>query len=279
MWKYVNLSTSIFLMGFTGLFAKLIRLAPEEIMLGRGIIASIAIGLFMLLTKKSFCVRKESRWPMVISGVLLVVHWVLFFYALQLSTIAIGMISLYTFPVMTAILEPLFFKDKIQLKELISAGVVFVGICIIAPSFSLSDTYFVGMLLGVLSAILYAIRNIMCRQILDTHGAPNVMFYHCVVVSLALSPLLLFRPFIVSAEAINLLLVFGIVFTAFAHTMWVANFKYFKATTTGIMACLAPVIGALAAMPMLEEPLNLNLLIGGTLILFTSVYEVSKPRV
>ena len=46
-------------------------------------------------------------------------HWVTYFYALQWSNVAIGMLSLFTYPVITALLEPLFFNTRFQLRHLI----------------------------------------------------------------------------------------------------------------------------------------------------------------
>ncbi len=263
-------------MGFTALFAKLIHLHPEEIMLGRGLIAAMALGLFMFITKQSFYVNKGSRWAIGISGVCLVTHWVTFFHSVQISSVAIGMISLYTFPVISSILEPVFFREKIRGKDIVSAGFVFLGIWIIAPSISLSDSNFIAILFGLLSATLYAARNIMSRRILETHSAATLMFYHCVIVSLVLSPLLVLRSIEMSLESLSFLLLFGTVFTAFAHTIWVSNFKYFKVTTTGIISCLAPVMGALIAIPLFGEGIDMNLVLGGGVILLTSVYEIAK---
>jgi drug/metabolite transporter (DMT)-like permease len=44
---------------------------------------------------------------MLLCGLLMCVHWVTYFHAMQVSTVAIGMIALYTYPVMSVLLEPL----------------------------------------------------------------------------------------------------------------------------------------------------------------------------
>ena len=49
---------------------------------------------------------------LIVSSLFMAGHWITYFYALKLSNVAIGMLSLYTFPVMIAFLEPVFLKVK-----------------------------------------------------------------------------------------------------------------------------------------------------------------------
>ena len=60
-------------------------------------------------------------------------HWVTYFYALQWSNVAIGMLSLFTYPVITALLEPLILKTKFQKHHLILGFIVLIGVYFLAP--------------------------------------------------------------------------------------------------------------------------------------------------
>ena len=57
-------------------------------------------------------------------------HWITYFYALKFSNVAIGMLSLYTFPVMTALLEPFFIKVKLDPERLRPADVTLQIPCV-----------------------------------------------------------------------------------------------------------------------------------------------------
>ena len=76
------------------------------------------LALFLLLTKQPLNFTKRWSFPLVVAGVFLGTHWVTYFYALQWSNVAIGMLSLFTFPVITACLEPLFLKTKFKWRHL-----------------------------------------------------------------------------------------------------------------------------------------------------------------
>ena len=67
----------------------------------------------------------------------MVAHWVTYFYALKLSNVAIGMLSMFTFPVMTALLEPFFTKQKINSIHIALALLVLIGIYFLVPDFSI----------------------------------------------------------------------------------------------------------------------------------------------
>ena len=51
-------------------------------------------------------------------------HWVTYFYALKLSNVALGVLSLYTFPIFTAILEPVFLKIKLMYMTILVSYVM-----------------------------------------------------------------------------------------------------------------------------------------------------------
>ena len=55
------------------------------------------------------------------------VHWVTYFYALKLSNVALGVLSLYTFPIIIALLEPLFLKVKFDPIYILLGLMVLIG--------------------------------------------------------------------------------------------------------------------------------------------------------
>ena len=70
--------------------------------------AGLAFLFFTLLLRWKSALKQaipaKDRWLMLGGGVLIAIHWVTYFVALQLSSVAIGMLSLFTYPVITAIL-------------------------------------------------------------------------------------------------------------------------------------------------------------------------------
>ena len=117
-------------------------------------------------------------------------HWMTYFYSLQVSNVAIAVISLYTFPVITAFLEPLLLKSRFHKSHLVSGLLVIVGIYILTPEFDFKSDYFRGAAVGVVSALCYALRNIIIKPKVHSYNQSSIMFFQMLVVSLLLIPTL-----------------------------------------------------------------------------------------
>ena len=118
-----------FLAGFTGLFARTIPADALSITQMRCTVAVLCFCVFMGLTRRSL--RLESRgqyvgiWGL---GLLMGAHWASYFHGMQVSSIAIGMLAFFSYPVITVLLEPLFARTKISLVDIVAAALVLIGV-------------------------------------------------------------------------------------------------------------------------------------------------------
>lgn len=149
----------------SGVLGKYINLSAETIILFRAFLAAVFIYGFCKFKKIDLKLKsKKDRLSLVLVGFFMGAHWVTYFYALKLSNVAIGMLSMYTFPVITAFLEPLFTKSKLNLIHVVLATLVLIGMFVLVPEFSLENTYLQGILFGVVSAFCYSLRNLMLKK-------------------------------------------------------------------------------------------------------------------
>jgi len=97
---------AVFLLSLNGLFAKLIPLDALSITQLRSVIAVFGFLAFGLVRKRKLRVKNlKQQFGVAFLGLLLGLHWITFFHAMQVSTVAIGMLSLFSFPIMTILLE------------------------------------------------------------------------------------------------------------------------------------------------------------------------------
>ncbi|EPR74018.1 hypothetical protein ADIWIN_0978 [Winogradskyella psychrotolerans RS-3] len=174
-------------------------------------------------------------------------HWLFYFYALKRSNVAIGMISLFTFPVIIALLEPLFSKVKLDPIHIVLGLMVLLGIYILAPDFDLESSQLQGILFGVLSAICYALRILMLKGHIATYNGTMLMFYQVVVLTVVLAPVLYFMDTSNITTQYPYVLLLAIVTTVIGHTMFVNSLKYFKASTASIIGSTQPIFGIIIA--------------------------------
>jgi drug/metabolite transporter (DMT)-like permease len=109
-----ELNIAVFIMGFTTLFPRLINLPALVIIFGRSLIALLGLFFFMKIFHKKFNFTLERNFGLlVLSGIFLAFHWVTLFASIQISTVCVGILSFYTYPVITVFLESIIFKTKV----------------------------------------------------------------------------------------------------------------------------------------------------------------------
>ena len=266
--------SAVFIFGLTALFSRIIDLPAVDITFLRSVFAFIAIGIFIRLKGESLLLQStRSYFIALMLGGLLASHWVTYFHAMQVSSVAVGVISLYTFPVITVFLEPLFHGERPHLKDILSALAVFLGIYLMVPEFSYDNATFQGIFWGVLSAFLFALRNIIHGRFFTHHSARHALFYQSITVVVVLLPFSAGGVPEVSLLEWQLLLLLGVLFTALPHTLFAHSLLYLKAKTASLVACIQVVYATLFAAIFLHEWPSVGTAAGGLIIVSAAMFE------
>jgi len=183
----LSIHIAIFLFGFAGIFPKIISLPIAVIMSGRVLIAAFAIGIYLLYTKQSFKLKATSHyWALAALGALYAIHAVAFYLGIRLSTVAIGLLSSSTFPVFVALLEPIYLKEPINVKELPLILSSFAGLLLVIPQFDFHYKMTLGVCWGVLSGFLFANYSILNRKLVQHYSSLTMLFYQDLVAGIIL---------------------------------------------------------------------------------------------
>lgn len=270
----LSVHASVLIFGLTALFSKIISLSAVEITLVRSVFAVLSIALYILLLKESlFLKRWRDYWIAFILGLLLGSHWVTYFHAMQVSSIAIGIIALYTYPVMTVFLEPFFHGEWPHIKDIISAVVVLLGIYLLVPEFVINNQTTQGVFWGVLSAFLFAMRNIIHGHYFKRYPARHALFYQSIFIVFLLLPFSGHKIFEVNSQQWLQLMLLGIFFTALPHTLYANSLLHLKAKTVGLIGCMQVFYGTLFAAIFLTELPDLKTIAGGFIVISAAIYE------
>ena len=263
----------------SGVLGKYIDLSPEVIILCRAALAAVFIYIFCRIKKINLKIAtKKDGYSFVISGIFMATHWVTYFYALKLSNVAIGMLSMFTFPVITALLEPFFTKQKLNPVHIFLAFLVLIGVYMLVPDFSLENDHLKGILFGIFSALCYSLRNLTLKKHVKDYNGSMLMLYQMIVVSVILIPVLFFSDFSNLESQLPLLLLFALLTTAIGHTMLVNSLQNFSVSTASIISSVQPIFGIIIAYIFVNEIPSFNTYIGGSLILLTVVIESIRSR-
>lgn len=274
----VQIHVAVFLFGLAGLFGKLVAQPAVIIVLGRVFFGAIA--LFILYQYRGQSIRLKRRKDYLwfsLFGLILAIHWLTFFHSIQISSVAIGLLTYSTFPVFTAFLEPYFFKEKFLLRDLLLAIITFAGVVLVIPSFELGNQMTQGALWGIVSGATFAILAILNRKHVANYQGSLIALYQDIVASLLLLPFFFIIQPKLSSMDWGLLVLLGFLFTAFSHTIFINGLQTVKAKTASVIASLEPVYGILGAILLLSEVPSWQEILGGVIILGTTFYATYRP--
>jgi drug/metabolite transporter (DMT)-like permease len=188
------------------------------------------------------------------------------------------MLSLFTFPVITALLEPFFTKVKFDPVHIVLGIIVLIGIYILAPEFNLKSGQLQGVLFGLLSAVCYALRILILKGHIAKYNGTMLMFYQVTILSVILVPVLFYMDVSNITSQYPYVFLLALLTTAIGHTMFVNSLKYFKASTASIIGSAQPVFGIIIAFFFLKEIPTIHTFVGGALILTTVVIESIRSK-
>jgi len=275
----LGLLLATFFISTSGVLGKFIEMPSEIIIWFRSFFAMLFLGVFCRYRKLSFKVKsKKHVRPFIIAGVFMAAHWVTYFYALKLSNVAIGMLSLYTFPVMIAFLEPVFLKVKFNPVYIILGILVLLGLYVLSPDFTFENSTFKGIIFGLVSALCYAIRILILKQYVHQYNGVMLMFYQTIIITICLFPTLFFMDVSGVKTQLPYILLLALITTAIGHSLMVYSLQFFSASTTSIISSVQPIFGIVLAFLFLREIPNTNTYIGGSLILATVVIESIRSK-
>jgi drug/metabolite transporter (DMT)-like permease len=177
------LHLTVFIWGFTGILGKLIQQSPVHMVYTRTAIAAAGLAVVALWKRRSLSPFTPDIGQYLLTSLLITAHWFTFFLAIKISTASIAAACLSTSTVFTALLEPLWFKRKLRLYEVVLGVIVVAALVLI---FGLESGYREGILVATLSALLSAWFNIVNGVLVNRDSALRIGFYEMVGAVLVL---------------------------------------------------------------------------------------------
>jgi drug/metabolite transporter (DMT)-like permease len=273
--KYIfELSLATLFISTSGALGKFIAMPPPVIIWWRSILAALFIYLYCRYKKINLQINsKKDLFSFIMGAFFMAGHWISYFYALKYSNVAIGMLSLFSYPVITALLEPFFIKVKFNPIHILLGFIVLIGVFFLVPEFNLENSQVKGLLIGLVSAIFYSLRLLILKQQIQYYNGTMLMFYQLFIISIILLPVLFYMDSSGIQTQYPYVLLLALLTTAIGHTLFVHSLKYFTVSTASIISSTLPVFGIIIAYLFLGEIPSWNTFFGGLLILSTVIIE------
>lgn len=272
-----DIHVAVMLFGLAGLFGKFLALPAWSIVLGRTGFATIALGGVLVFTNGKNHPKDAKTLAMFgLLGLVLAVHWTTFFHAIQVSSVAVGLIAFSTFPVFITCMEPWWFNERRRPIDMATALLVMVGLCIMVYPSPFGGQMFSGVFWGTVSGFTFAVLSLLNRKWVRDYPATVIAFYQNAVATLLLLPMMAWAAVPMNARQIGLLAFLGVFCTALSHALFIRGLTVVRAQLASVIACLEPVYGIVFAYFLLDELPSVHTLAGGGVILITTLVAMTR---
>ena len=215
----------------------------------------------------------NTRLALLAAGAVLAVHWVCFFLSARLSTVAIGMVASFTFPVFSAVAEPIVFRERFRPRTLLTAGLVVAGVACLLLADTARGSVLLGVAFGLAASVLFVTRNLITRGVVAKVGGIRAMAWQVGAAAIVLSWAFLLLDAPPTATDWLGVLYLGLVPTALTHTLFIRSFRYFSVATASVITSLQVLYGIAYAWMFLGERPDAPVLAGGGIVLAAVVFE------
>lgn len=276
---YLHLHFIVMIWGITAILGLLISLPSLELVFYRTLIASIGVGLIVYFRKQTLKVTPRELLKIVSVGVLISLHWILFFWSARVSTASVCLAGMATTSLWTAFLEPLVNRSRIKWYEVALGLLVISGLLVI---FQFETGYWLGLSMALFSAMLAALFSVFNGRLTMKHSPYQITFYEMAAASLFA---LIFMPissqFLTDGEPIQWawkgmdwvwILILSGVCTVYAFSASVELMKRLPVFSINLTINLEPVYGIVLAVIVFGEKEKMTpQFYLGTLIILISV--------
>jgi len=278
------LHATVVIWGFTGILGALISIDAVQMVWYRVLIASASLFLYFIFTKTSIKVSRKQFLQYFFTGSIVALHWVLFFYAIKVSTVSVTLVCLSSFTLFTAILEPLIKKQAVEKADVFIGLVIILGIYLI---FKFESQYTLGIIFGLSAALASSLFSIINSTFIQKSEAKIIGFYEMAGAFFWVTLYRLFDQSLIT-ENFNLslqdwlcLIILGTICTALAYVAGVSVMRTLSAFRVALITNLEPVYGIILAFLFFgkQEAMTLGFYMGAVLILGSVfLYPIYKKR-
>ena len=268
----------VLILGFTGILGKLISLKAIHLVWYRMGIACISLATFLFLKKQLFSINKKDFIEILGVGALVTIHWLCFFESIKVSNVSVAVVCMATSSLFSAIIEPIFFKRKVLIYEIIMAIIVFIAL---AFMMGLETQYIIGYCFGITAALFGTLFTLFNAKYIKKVGAAQITMIEMLSGTIIISCWLLFSEdytiftSILSTQDLLYLIVLGTLCTAIVF-VWMTEIMRHITPYSLIMAInLEPIYSITLAIIIFgnNEIMSSSFYIGSAIIIAVVFFE------
>ncbi len=269
---YIQLHIAVFLYGLTAILGDLITIPATSLVWWRVFITSLSLLFFIQFGRSLLSVSRKHTIQLLLIGIVIGIHWVTFYGSIKYANASIALIALSTTTLFTSFIEPLVFKRRPDIIQIIFGFLVIPGIYLIVRN--IESYLMTGLYIGIVSAFMASLFSVLNKTLVDKIEAFSMTFLEMLGVLIFLSLLYpvfaeYYSPFVPSGNDWPYLIFLALFCTTLAYYLGLLALKKLSAFETNLIINLEPVYGILLAILILKEhhELNMKFYLGVVIIL------------
>ncbi|MDB5200187.1 MAG: hypothetical protein JWO92_2150 [Chitinophagaceae bacterium] len=279
---FIQLHIAVFLAGFTAILGKLITLHEGMLVWYRMLITAVTLIILLYFRKELQKLSLKNAFKFFGVGAIVALHWVTFYGSIKYSNVSVSLTCLSAIGFFTAFLDPIIMRRRIDITEIFLGALAIAGIYLI---FDFYPEYKLGILFGIISALLASLFPIFNKALLKQFSSKTVTLYEMcggfialtfiMPVYLKLFPAKYYLP---TTSDWLWLLVLAWVCTVFTFILALNALKKISPFTANLAYNLEPVYGIILAFIIFKENkyLSVGFYYGLGLILLAVILQMLR---
>jgi len=238
------------------------EIPPSHLVAMRVTLGAVVLVLFSMATRR-FTIPRHRWRGVAMLGTVLAAHWLSFFVALNLTTVAVTLAILYIGPVLAAVLSGPVLHERVSRHAYAGLAVAVVGtLFVIRPG---SGATVAGVVVAAISGVLLAAIMLLGKPLASDLGGVVVATWELVVASVVLAPFTV-QAVRESAEYWPQFVILGAVFTGLAGVVYWTSMRRLPVAVVSVIMYLEPASAVVWAALFLGEQPDLLTWLGVVLV-------------
>jgi drug/metabolite transporter (DMT)-like permease len=238
------------------------------------------VAVVMMFRRETLRVSKREFLTLSALGILFIFSSLTLYLSFRRMPAGIASTILFTYPVMTAAIMAIFFRERITFSTVASIALALAGVLLLYWGDTGGTLNIIGVILVLVSALTYALYIIVVDKSPLQMSSFKINFYVLLWCAIGMATFAL-----VSGQTLMLpptprawlwVSWLAVVPAIMALVMMVYAAKYLGSTPTAILGALEPTTAVLIGIFVFSEPFTLRLLIGIILILAAVIIVVLR---
>lgn len=267
--------------GIIGIFTRWLGTAgldSIQITFLRNFFAATELFLFLFIKdRKSISIKLKDIWIFIGTGICSVAFFnICYFKTIEMTTMSVAAILLYTAPCMVMVMSCIFFKESITRQKVAALLLAFIG-CFFTTGGLQSDGHISGMgiLLGLGSGFGYALYSIFGTVATRKYNSFTITFYTFLLASAGIGPFGHISKLACNIEdnwkIIIISVLMATVSTVIPFICYTKGLERMEAGKASIIAFIEPMMATVCGIVVFGEKITLGNLTGIILILMSII--------